>query len=340
MLQAARCCVCSATAAQGPLGLSPLAAASAAAAAAAAGRAEGAASGAAAADASALAGALFSLLHRCSSGTNGSPRSKGAASAHLRLRRPVFHSTGCLHSYANTNRSCSNSSSSCNSQSDSSSDGVDRGSTSRDSSSSSSKSGASSSSSSSGSSSNGRSTPVLCLGIAAVRGFLAYSLLEGRSLRALRFGLFDWSLLRKGDAEVSLAAKTQQLMQVLTQLQQQQQEERLRESSSSSSSSSSSGDIKWLVGFQAAVRLPRSVADLKRQQQQQQLLGSVSVGLTSAFRLKKIHYIEPQAARHLLGARLGRPLASREDLHKLLSEAVRMRRETKRHTHRLRQQQR
>ncbi|KAL8269533.1 hypothetical protein Esti_006550 [Eimeria stiedai] len=287
LLQAARCCVCAAAAVQGPRGVAPRAAASAAAAAETTATA---AAGAAVADALASAGCSFSLLQRCSPRAKDSECSRKGACALLRLRGPVAHSTGCLHSQANTD-----SSSCCNRQGDSSSSGADLGSSSSSDSSSCSNDGISSSGSSSSSSRSGSNIPVLCLGIAAVRGFLAYSLLDGRSLRALRFGLFDWSLLRKGDTQVSLASKTQQLMQVLTQLQQQQQQERLQ------TSSSRRGDIKWLVGFQAAVRLPRSVADLKRQQQQQQLLGSFSVGLASAFRLQKIHHIEPQAARHLFG---------------------------------------
>ena len=100
-------------------------------------------------------------------------------------------------------------------------------------------------------------------------------------------------------------------MQVLSQLRDQQQQQLQQQQQhqdrgdacvASSSSSSSSGRCRWVVGLQAALRLPRSVLDLQQQQQQQQLQGSLSVSLAALFRVSEVQQVDPQAARQVLGA--------------------------------------
>ncbi|OEH78372.1 hypothetical protein cyc_08692 [Cyclospora cayetanensis] len=174
------------------------------------------------------------------------------------------------------------------------------------------------------------SLPRVACSIANVRGSLAYALVDGGSLRPLRFGLFDWSLIEK-QRGASLTAKTQQVMEVLSQLRQQQelQPKRLQLSrdqqvgslSAPTSGKSVLGGGTWVVGFQSALRLPRSLSDLQRQQQQQQLQGSLSVALAAAFQLQQVYNVEPQTARQALGRLLERPLASREELLEFLKEA-------------------
>nr|CEL70951.1 TPA: hypothetical protein BN1204_066160 [Neospora caninum Liverpool] len=78
----------------------------------------------------------------------------------------------------------------------------------------------------------------------------------------------------------------------------------------------------WIVGLEAALRVPQSFREATRAASLQQLKGAVSAELLKIFSVSNVIHVEPKQARTTLARVAGVPLGSRQETLQWLSEQV------------------